>query len=184
MGKGLIITLSVLGILLLITITGLGTLWSNRNHAVALDERIESQLTANKSNYDNMWKKFLEITQVSELQAKQMKDVFLGLIEGRYKDPNLLFKMVQEDNPKIDSSVYVQIQREISAGRNTFDNNQKAISDMVREYNTFVQQKVIMAAVTGRIRKDSNKYIVTSDKTENAFSERKDDVIDITGGVK
>jgi len=38
-----------------------------------------------------------------------------------------------------------------------------------------------MAAITGRTKYDANDYIVTSDKTAKAFSEGKDDVINLTG---
>ena len=181
MSKGLIITVSILIGLFLIVAVGAGTLWSNRNTAVSLEERIDAKHTSNKSDYDNMWKKFVELTQVSELQADHYKEIYSGLIQGRYEDPNLLFKMVREDNPKLDGGVYTQIQREISAGRNQFNNNQSSLADMIREYNTFIRQKIIMTAITGRVKLDADKYIVTSERTSKAFDSGKDDVINLRG---
>jgi hypothetical protein len=181
MSKGMIIALSIIGVLFLTTVVSISSIWSARNKAVSLEERIEAKYVANKSDYDNMWKKFVELTQVSELQANHYKEIYSGLIQGRYEDPKLLFKMVKEDNPKLDSSVYVQIQREISAGRNQFNNNQAALTDMIREYNTFVRQSIIMSMVTNRNKIDPNKYIVTSERTSNAFDTGKDDVINLTG---
>lgn len=171
-----IVTGVVLSTALIVT-ASLGTIWSHRNTAVELEERITAQYTANQSNYDSMWKKFKELVQVSDLQADQVKEVYTGLITGRYKDDKVLFKMVKEDNPQIDTGIYAQMQREISAGRNTFDNNQKKVTDIVREYNTYVRKHIIMASMTGRQPKDMSEYIITSDKTSKAFETGKDDEI-------
>lgn len=181
MSKGTKITLTIVTLILLIGAVSIMTIWSHRNTAVALEERINAQYTANKSNYDNMWKSFKEMTQITELQANQFKDVYKGLIEGRYDDPNVLFKMVQEQNPQLDTSVYAQLQRQIAAGRTTFDNNQKTLADIVREYNTYVRKHIVMAAITGKQPKNMDDFIVTSQRTQDAFDTKKDDEIDLSG---
>lgn len=157
------------------------SVWGLRQQAVAKEEQISGKLVANKSNYDKMWKSFKEMAQVTDLQAKQMKDVYMGLIQGRYEDNNLLMKMVTEDNPKMEDGLYGKLMDNISAGRNAFDNNQKQIADMVQNYNAFVRQHVIMTAVTGRKPMDINKFIVTSERTDGAFSTGQDDVVDLEG---
>jgi hypothetical protein len=169
------------GIILIIGIISASTIWSHRNTAVAIEERVNAQYVANKSNYDNMWKRFKEMSQVTELQATQVKDVYEGLIAGRYEDTDLLFKMVKEDNPKLDTSVYTQLQREISSGRQQFDNNQKQIADIVREYNTYIRKHIIMTYLTNREPMDINLFIVTSEETENTFKDKKADEINLLG---
>lgn len=168
------IILGVFSILIIICLILGGTLLSHRNTAVSLEERIESQYIANQSNYDSMWKTLKEMTQVTELQANQFKDLYYGLIQGRYQDENLLFKSIQEQNPNLDTNVYKEIQREISANRKTFDNNQKQIADIIREYNTYIKKHFIMASITNRQPKNAKDYIVTSDRTEKAFESGKD----------
>ncbi|MDF2615440.1 MAG: hypothetical protein K0Q47_95 [Sedimentibacter sp.] len=175
-----IIALSVVGILVLMLFIGLAETWSHRNIAVDLEERIAAQYKSNQNSYDSMWKKFKELTQVTELQADQMKDVYTDLISGRYEDSDVLFKMVTEDNPDINTSVYTQLQQQIEAGRNSFKNDQDKILDIIREYNSKVRKWIIMSAITGRTRIDENKYIVTSKETQNAFDEKQADVIDLT----
>lgn len=179
MKKGTIITLSIIAVFILTIIVSAATILSHRNTIVSLEERVNAQYVSNQSNYDNMWKKFKEMTQVTDIQAEQIKDVYTGIISGRYEDPNLLFKMVQEQNPHLDTNVYTQLQREISAGRSQFDNNQKQIADIVREYNTYVRVHFITSAIIGAEQMDANKFIVTSEQTQNAFTENKDDVIDL-----
>lgn len=174
--KGLIIGIIIVGLLL----GAFGIVWGQRSELVKLDEKIKAQHTANKSDYDNMWKKFKEMTQVTDIQAEQFKDVYTGLIQGRYQDSSLLFKMVQEQNPQLDTSVYSNIQREIAAGRNQFNNNQAKLVDVIREYNSAVRDRCILGAMIFNFKeKDPNQYVVTSERTTKAFDSGKDEVIDL-----
>src|SRR6185312_4205721 len=131
MKKTLIIVGAVLASMLVVTVITASVLWGQYKTIVSMEERVTAQHVSNQSNYDNMWKKFVEMTQVTELQAEQFKDVYVGLIEGRYQDQELLFKFVTESNPQLGTEVYTQLQREISAGRQQFDNNQKKIADII-----------------------------------------------------
>lgn len=155
-----------------------GSIWGNRNDIVSVDETIKSQLVANKSNYDNMWKRFVEEAQVTDKQAKQFKETYEGIISGRYgNDKNVILKLVQESNPQLNQETYVQLQRDISAARISFDNNQKSIADMVGEYNRLVRKHVVTTYIFGFKTKDANEFIVTSDRTDDAFTNKKDDAI-------
>ncbi|MEM4994857.1 hypothetical protein WKH56_20045 [Priestia sp. SB1] len=175
-----LLVIVVVGVIVAVSLAGL--VWSQRGEAVTLETQIEAQLKSNESNYDAMWKRFTEMTQVTDLQAEQMKDTYTDLISGRYEDSDLLFKMVQEQNPQLNGEVYTKLQNEISAGRIEFDRNQKKILDMIAEYNRLVQHRgIIMAAITQRKPMNSDSFIVTSDKSEKAFEEGKDDTIDLKG---
>ena len=181
MKKGLTIMMS----LLLVIIFGVGILfmstWSKRNHIVEMEELIKAQYTTNQSNYDNMWKKIQESAQVSDKQASHIKEIYTETISGRYNDSELLFKAIQEDNPDLDSSVYTELQRIIESGRNEFDNNQKKITDLIREYNTYVRKHVITSMIFNKNTMNSEDYIVTSERTNSAFSTGKDDKINLMG---
>lgn len=164
-------------IILVLGIFAVGSIWSHRNTMVELNERINAQYSTNKSSYDNMWKKFREMTQVTDLQAEKIKDVYKDLIAGRYQDPNLLFKMVQENNPQLDQSTFTNLQNEIASSRNSFNNNQEQITDIIREYNVYIQHKPITAKIFGYTERNTNDFITTSDSTEKAFDTKKDDEI-------
>lgn len=157
--------------------------WNQRGEAVDLETQIKAQLKSNQSNYDNMWKRFTEMTQVTDIQAKQFKNVYTDLISGRNQDTHLLFKMVQEQNPQLNGQVYTKLQNEISSGRTEFDRNQNKILDMIAEYNRLVEHRgLLMAMITGRKPLNSDKYIITSERTEKAFEKGKDDQINLSGG--
>ncbi len=152
-------------------------LLSNRSTMISLEERLNTQYIANKSSYDNMWKKFREMTQVTDIQANNMKEVYKDIIIGRYNDPKLLSKAVLENNPQLDQKVFTNLQSEIAASRNAFNNNQKQMNDIIREYNSFVKQKFITAAIFGFKTKDPKEFTVTSERTEKAFNTKLDDEI-------
>ncbi|WP_238357981.1 hypothetical protein [Cohnella zeiphila] len=169
--------LGFIGVVLIIVLIGAAVIWGHRNTAVALDEQIKAQYLSNQSNYDNMWKRFKEMAQVTDMQADDMKKVYGDIISGRYQDSSLLFQMVQEQNPRMDSSLYTKLQNEVSAGRTEFDRNQKEVLDQIREYNTFIRKHVIMNAIFRFKELDGSKYMITSDRTSNAFETGKDDEI-------
>lgn len=174
--------LGVVAVAFLVLIVSAIMIWNQRGEAINLETKIEAQVQSNKSNYDSMWKRFTEMTQVTELQAKQFKDVYTDLIAGRNNDTGLLFKAVREQNPQLNGDVYTKLQNEISSARIQFDNNQKKVADLVAEYNRLVQHRgIIMALITGRDKMDAEKFMVTSDKTTKAFESGKDDAIKLDG---
>lgn len=180
MNKTVGIILGIFGFIILAGVISFATMWSHRNTAVSLEEKIKAQHVANKSSYDNMWKKFKETAQVTDKQAEHFKDVYQGMIEGRYEnDDKLLMKAVQEQNPTMGTEVYTKLQNTIIAGRDSFNNNQTKIADMIREYNTYIRKHVVMNALFRFKELDANNYIVTSERTKNAFEKGADDEIDL-----
>lgn len=173
--------LVVVGFLLLASVITAATLWGQRGEMVAMENQIDAQYDANKSNYDKMWKTFKEMTQVTELQAEQFKDVYTDLISGRYEDSAPLFSAIQEANPSLGIEVYTTLQRQIAADRAVFDNNQKKILDIINQYNTFVEHEaIIVAMLTNREPMKGSDFIITSERTEKTFESGQDDEIDLT----
>lgn len=170
------------GVLIMVLLISVVSVISARGTAVSLEEQVKAQHTSNKSNYDNMWKSFQEAAQVTDKQAKQFKEVYDGMIAGRYQnDSEVLFKMIQEQNPQLNQDVYTNLQNLIISGRKEFDNNQKKIADVIREYNTYIRKHFIMNAIFRFPTLDSEDYIVTSERTDNAYETNQDEAIDLNG---
>lgn len=183
---GCLIGIIVAGCITLTGIIGGINVLSNRSTIITLEESIESQYADNKSNYDSMIKKVKEMVQVTDMYAEDFERIYSGLISGRYEGEesqqlNSLFKVVQESNPTLDSSVYTTLQREISASRTAFANNQTKVLDRIREYNTFIRKKFITSAILNKQEIDPNKYIVTSTATQEAFDSGTADEINLRG---
>ena len=124
-----------------------------------------------------MWKTFKEATQVTELQTEQFKDAYDALFQGRGND-NLLFNAIKEQNPTMDNSVYTKLQDIITSNRKTFDKNQKTITDMINNYNSYVQTNFIMQFMSFEPL-NMDDYVVLSSKTNSAFATGEDDQINL-----
>lgn len=181
MKKGTIIALGIASCISLTMAGSVTSILIHRNVAVSMEESISAQYTYNKSNYDYMIKTAKETVQVTDMYAEDFERIYKELIEGRNKDTNLLFKVVQESNPQLDTSVYKELQRTIASNRKIFDKNQGMLTDKIREYNTYIKKKFIMSAITNRTPMDAEKFIVTSQSTQDAFNTGMDKEINLRG---
>ena len=178
MKKGSIIGLSILGVFILIVIFSVGSILSTRGNIIELEEQFKAQYVANQSNYDSMWKTFKESAQITDKQATDFKEVYTSIISGRYDgDSGQLMQMIQEDNPQMSTELYTELQRQIESGRKTFDNNQKKLTDVIREYNTYVKKHFIAAAILNKEPVNAEDYIVTSARTDAAFGSGQDEEV-------
>jgi len=155
---------------------------SSYNNFIYLEKNIVAQYEQNKNNYDNMWKKFKESVQVSEIFVTDLEKVYKSAIEGRYGEngSQAVFQMLKEHNPNLDASIYKRIQETIESGRNDFEENQKLLIDKKRMYQTQLEifPKNIIAGFFGFPRLNLDQFgIVTSNKTESVFETKKDDEI-------
>lgn len=168
----------IIGIaIIVVAVLLFGTVWSTRSKAIKLRNQIDAQYTANKSNYDTMWKTFQENAQVTELQADQFKDVYNDLFKGR-ADSGQLINAVKEQNPSMNTEVYTKLQDTITSSRKVFDKNQKTISDMIGNYNSYIQTNFITQFMSFETL-NADDFVVLSAKTNNAFVTGEDDAINL-----
>jgi hypothetical protein len=121
----------------LFAIIGFSSIVGFRNEGVAFQKTIAAQVTDMKAKYNEYFLKVREVAQVPKEQMEQLKSFYDKLITGRATD-GAMFKFIAEQNPNIDQSTYVQIQRVIAAGRSEIYGVQRVHIDTVREYNTFI----------------------------------------------
>lgn len=179
-----IFALSVIGVFSVLGLSCVGTVLGFRTDCVAFEAGIPAQFDQNRNNYDNMWKTFKEMAQVTVVYETHIKEVFDGAIKGRYgtNGAKQMFLALKEDNPKLDPSLYTKIQTAIEAGRIGFAADQKQLIDKKRQYNQLLQgNTALIANVFFHFpRIDLNKYdIVTSDVTTKAFTSKKADQIQV-----
>lgn len=155
---------------------------SFRTDAYAAEFGIQAQYDQNRNSYDNMWKRFREAAQVPAMQAEQTEKLFKSAIQARYgtDGSKALFQAIAEQNPHLDSTVYTQLQRSIEAGRTSFAAEQKQLLDKKREYQSML--KTTRAAMASPFLNfptiDLSQFqIVTSDRTEEAFTSRRADEV-------
>jgi len=147
------------------------------NDCVKQEAGIKAQYKQNQNNYDNMFKKFMEATQVTSMYTDDLKKVYDSAIQGRYaKSGNVMMNFIKEHNPSFDASMYKNLQVMIESGRNTFESNQKMLLDKKRNYEVQIGSfpAVFVVRVLGFPKIDLAKYdIVTSGQTQEAFDTKK-----------
>ena len=132
-----IVVWCILAVVLLFGVIGIANFVSFRNEVISLTKTIEAQVTDMKAKYNEYFLKVKEAAQVPERQLEQLKEVYDKVVSGRATD-GAMMKWIQENNPNIDQSTYVELQRIIASGRSDIYSIQKIHIDTVREYNTFI----------------------------------------------
>jgi hypothetical protein len=110
--------------------------------AYNLGNRLEQNIVATYENNRNVLAQYgnrvSEAAQIPAMQRDDLTQVVTAALEGRYGEDGsqAVFQWIQEQNPQIDSTVYVQLQRIIEAGRIEFANEQTKLVDQKRVYET------------------------------------------------
>lgn len=166
-----------------------------RNTAQSFEVDIPAQYTETQNVYDNGWKKVVEIAQVPELRAQQVKDVYTGVMTGRYgaNGSKALISLIQEQNPQLGEEVYVKIQRTVESFHDSFQASQTNLIARKQEYTKFVTATTaaifynwlgnyphIKIGVPQGSQDDFQ--IVTSDKTQTDFKNHKSEPLNLLKG--
>lgn len=176
MNKTFLIVLAIASAFLVFSAIGCTVVTANS--CARQEAAIEAQYHQNRNNFSSHFMKLKEMAQVPEMYAADLQKVYVATLQGRYGEDGskALFQMIQEQNPQFDSSMYTELQRTISAGRASFEADQKALLDKKRVYevtlNTFPSGAI--AGFLGFPKKDLSQYdIVTDDRTEEAFKTKR-----------
>lgn len=145
---------------------------------------MERSLVAVQDNNKNILaqygQKVQEAAQVPGMQRDDMMKVVVAALEGRYgaDGSKATFQWIQEQNPNIDSKVYLKIQQIIESGRNEFQNGQTRMLDVKRSYETSLGYlwRGTWMRIAGYPKIDLASFkIVSTDRADAAFSAGKED---------
>lgn len=148
--------------------------------------RMEQTIKATYQNNENILaqygQKVIEAAQVTELQRDDLTQVVEAAIQGRYgaDGSKAVFQMITEQNPTLDSTVYVQLQRIIEAGRNEFQQNQTIFLDQKRIYETALGSfwQGMWMGVAGYPKINLAEYtIISTERASDAFKTKKEEAI-------
>lgn len=145
---------------------------------------VKAQYKQNQNAYDAMWKKVKETAQVPAMYTEDLKEVYTAALTGRYGEggSKAMVALIKEHNPDLDSAVYTQVQRVIESGRDDFAQSQQMLLDRKRAYETYLDSmpQGTLARMLGFPRIDLSDYgIVTSERTDAAFSSGKDEPLQL-----
>jgi hypothetical protein len=150
--------------------------------------RLEATIKATYEDNQNVLAQYsnriAEAAQVPAMQRDDLKEVVTAALDARYGDEGsrAMFQFIQEQNPTIDSTVYVELQRIIVAGRQDFQNAQTRLIDQKRVYETALGSfwQGTWMNVAGYPKVDLAQYnIVTNARTEEVFTTGQEEAIQL-----
>lgn len=160
---------------------GATTYFSLSNQEIDLRTQIEAQQKDNQNIYDKTWKIISQQANVADQYKSGFNEVYSTIMSDRYqnsgnKDGSLM-KFIQEHNPDFSPSLYQKVSDSIEVQREEFANTQTKILDLNRQHDALIQKG--LGPIFLANRKHINVDIVTSTRTNNAFSTHVDDDISV-----
>lgn len=173
-------TRTILGVLIalgLVALLGLilfSMYASYNNTEIALRKQIEAKQKDNENVFDNFWKKLQEVGGIPDRERETAKAIFVEHASARtVHGEGHMMAWIKESLPKLDVSLYRNLMNLVASSRDDWRSNQTRLLDMQRERNTLIEQipaRWFISNIT-----PSNVVIVTSARTEAAFSSGKDE---------
>lgn len=116
----------------------IGNYVSYANYGNRMEKTIEATYDNNQNILAQYGQKVMEVGQVPDMMRDDVTKVTTAAIQGRYgsNGSKAVFQWIQEQNPQLDSKIYIQIQQIMEAGRNEFQAAQSKLIDQRRQYQT------------------------------------------------
>lgn len=143
---------------------------TSEQNIIALQKQSESKL----SNYATS---IAEISQVPTKYKNDLVEVIKATMSGRYGEngmsDNAVMNFVQENNLQLDSTVYINMQNAMNAGRKEFQISQERLMDACRLYKnelgSFVTGKILSSAGYPKIDLKNYCEVVSDAQTKKTF---------------
>lgn len=180
LGGALVGVIAVLAVLIGLGAIAFFSYVSANNYGVQMEAQLKAKYDDNRNILAQYGQKINEMVQVPEMLKNDLREVTQAAIEGRYGEngSQAVFQWIQEQNPQLDSAVYLQVQRAIEAGRDEFRNGQTQMLDIKRSYETSLGffWKGMWLRLAGFPKTDLDKYqIISTDRANRAFETGKED---------
>jgi len=179
--KSLIATTIVIGGIAVITAGSYISAFDTGNR---LENVIIATFQDNKNVLANYSNTIAEAAQIPTMQRDDLRDVVTAALDARYGDEGsqAMFQFIQEQNPTLDSQVYVELQRIITGGREDFRLAQTRLIDQKRVYETALGSfwGGTWMRIAGYPKTDLDEFvIVTNFRTEEAFDTGVEEAIEL-----
>lgn len=163
----------------LLSILIIGLTWiSTSNAEIRLRNQANAVQIDNQNEFDNMWKKISQITQVTMAERESVERIIIGYADERTSSTSGAFiNAVREALPTIDNATFVNLQNIIVASRDRFTQRQKQLIDIKREHDNLIM--TFPGSLFVGNRPQLKITIVTSSRTQDAFTTGVDDNVDL-----
>lgn len=167
-------TLTILGVLVAFGAVTVGSYVSAANYGNRAERGIEAAWENNENILAQYTNTIGEMAQIPAMQRDDLKELYASTMTGRYgpEGSKAMFQWIKEQNPQLDSSVYIKIQSAIESGRKDFEVAQTNLIDQKRAYNTELGTvwRGFWLRMAGYPKIDLDKYkAISNDKARVAF---------------
>lgn len=177
MSKTAIFGLGIVGLLLIVGISGCSFVVGTVNR----DNRIRNQFRANEQKvglvYDEMWKDISQKTQLSDEYKASLVEVTKAVVEGR--KGGALFKSTQEAMPGVDSSIIKEVMATVEGKRHELTEIQSTLLQLQKEDNDLRSNFPTSLVLSGR--EELQVKLITSSRTERVRESGRDDDVSLRG---
>ena len=171
---------ALVGLGVLVAIIVIGMFISYNNREVILHNQFNAQQKANEVVFDKVWKVIQQKAGVSDQYADKFKEIYVQIMDARYgSGDGTLMKWIQESNPQFDAGLYKDLSLAIESNRSEFMRVQEKLIDLKREHDNL--RMLFPSSVFLSIKgvKELEMKLVTSSKTDRAFTTGKDDDVEL-----
>lgn len=173
-----IVTLTIIGIVVLIGGWFALTYINTSNTEITLRKNVEAQNEVCMSYYDKVWKIIKQKAQVADKYKSSFREVYTDIMSERYSDGGgQLMKWIQESNPEFDASIFKDLQRSIEVERNGYLLEEKKLIDLDREHDTYIA--VFPNSMFVGSRGETEVKTVRSSRTNDVFESGEDNDVDV-----
>lgn len=173
-GSAAVYILTTLGIIGSLIAVCIFSYVSNYNYGNKAEKQILAEWENNENILAGYSLKITEMAQVNTMYKDDVKEVFTGVMQGRYGEngSQAMWQWLKEQNPQLDSAMYNRLQQVMEAGRNEFKVAQTRFVDVKRTYETNLGYlwKGFWLRAAGYPKIDLAEYkIITSGHAKQAF---------------
>jgi len=154
-------------------------------HNTETDLRVayEAKIDANKADFDNTWKTISQVAQVPDKYKNDFQSVYESYMQARQggnTGQGTLLSFLTEAVPGYDAKeLYTKVQTVVESKREGWTSRQKELRDIKREHDKLLRQLPGAFYNVFLGRGELPVVLVTSDKTEDAFTTGADNDVDL-----
>lgn len=156
------------------------TALSWHNTANGIYNQYEMKIKSNSGEFDNLWKKIKQSSQVPEQKKEAFKEIFNSYAGSRSTGGDKqVMTWVKEAVPAVDLKIYDQLMNIITGSRDTWTMKQTELVSIAEQYNAMLvtQPKGLVLGFFGHKKIDPK--IITSTRTEETFASGLDDNVSL-----
>ena len=128
-----------------------------RGTVITKENALIAQYKDNQNELSTYILQFNESLGIADRQSDKLNEIILDAVKGRYDNDTSLqpgtggamFSAIAEAYPDLTATteLYAQVQELVVSGRNAYKNKQSKLLDLIRDYNTYLNQDIFRSWV-------------------------------------